>query len=117
MITVSNDPALSALRLELSALIDYKWSEQVNMVERMRTAYPHSIRPMKVDPFFLDRIGQFNCFAYAFQVARWDGFFELSAPPSIRQNGVAHETCPRSARPVRHDRRRPRKAPRLHRRV
>ena len=53
MITVSNDPALSALRLELSALIDYKWSEQVNMVERMRTAYPHSIRPMKVVAHFI----------------------------------------------------------------
>jgi hypothetical protein len=78
-----NDARLTDLRSQLSTLIDQEWRDQLVMVEQLRSIYPHSIRGFRLDPYFQDQILYFNCFAFAFQLIRWTGFFEYRKSPVV----------------------------------
>jgi hypothetical protein len=80
--TDSADPALAKLRSELSTLLDLEWADQIARVETLRAIYPHSIRSIPAGSL-QDRIRQFKCFAYAFQLWRLRGLFDLTESRAV----------------------------------
>ena len=83
LIRADSEAPLAGLRAELQKLLDFEWDQQRAIVEKLRAIYPHSIGALHSAEFH-DRIREFNCFAFAFQVYRWSRFFDLrKASPGV----------------------------------
>src|SRR5262245_10490380 len=72
-----DDPALHRLRTELSRLFKCEWQEQYDKIKELRAIYPHSIRAVTLEPEVPVRTYGFGCFAFAFQLFKWNEYFDF----------------------------------------